>query len=144
MNLTPHFTLEELTFSDTAQRLGIDNTPDDGVRANLQLAANGMEMVRELLGEPIRLNSGYRCEALNKAIGGAKGSAHMDGLAVDFTCVEYGPPIAIVKALEKDNVPFDKCIQEGTWVHISFAPAMRRLVMTAHFGPNGTTYTVGV
>lgn len=144
MNLTPHFTLEELTFSDTAQRLGIDNTPDDDVVINLQLVAQGMEMVRTLLDAPIRVNSGYRCEALNQAIGGAKASAHLDGLAVDFTCAEYGPPIAIVKALEAGSVPFDKCIQEGTWVHISFAPALRRLVMTAHFGPNGTTYTTGV
>lgn len=144
MNLTPHFTLEELTFSDTAQRLGIDNTPDNGVRDNLQLAANGMEMVRKLLGEPIRVNSGYRCKTLNTAIGGAKSSAHMDGLAVDFTCSNYGQPIAIVKALETGAVPFDKVIHEGTWVHISFAPAMRRMVMTAHFGPHGTTYTTGV
>lgn len=144
MHLTPHFTLEELMFSDTAQRLGIDNSPSDSVLANLQIAAHGMEMVRDLLGEPIRVNSGYRCAVLNTAIGGAKASAHMDGLAVDFTCAEYGPPIAIVKALEESSVPFDQCIQEGSWTHISFAPAMRRLVMTAHFGPNGTTYTTGV
>lgn len=144
MQLSPHFSLEELTFSDTAQRLGIDNTPAEGVRANLQIAANGMELVRELLGEPIRVNSGYRCAALNRAIGGAKASAHLDGLAVDFTCAAYGPPIAIVKALQTGNVPFDRAIFEGSWVHISFAPALRRLVMTAHFGPHGTTYTTGV
>lgn len=144
MKLSPNFRLDELTFSATAQRLCIDNTPDARTASHLVALAAGLEQVRVLLGSrPIRINSGYRCPALNKAVGGAANSAHMLGYAADFTCVEFGPPLEIVRALQRSRLDFDQVIQEGTWVHVSFAPTARRQVLTAHFGPGGTTYSMG-
>lgn len=145
MNLSEHFTLDELIFSSTAQRKQIDNTPPAEVLENLRRLADGLEQIRLALGgRPLRINSGYRCPKLNRAVGGARLSAHMAGWAADFTCAEYGSPLKIVKAIAKTDIPFDKLIQEGTWVHVSFAPEARRKLLTAHFGPGGTTYTPGV
>ena len=143
MNLTDHFTLEELMASDTAPRLGIDNTPPPGIVPNLQVLATNLELIRALLAHPLRINSGFRCPALNAAIKGSPVSDHMTGFAADFICPEFGPPIDVVHAIVASNIKFDQCIQEGTWTHLSFAPALRRQVMTAHFGPNGTQYTRG-
>lgn len=144
MNLTAHFTLEELTASSTGARLKINNTPSEEIVERLRQVAMKMEQVRSLLGHPIHVDSGYRCSALNTAVGGAARSAHMEGWAVDFVCMGFGSPLEIVAAIIASPIQFDQCIQEGHWVHISFAPAMRRRVLTAHFGPNGTTYTEGI
>ena len=143
--LSEHFTLEELTFSATAQRKQIDNKPPAEVLENMKRLAAGLEEVRAVLGnKPMRINSGYRSPKLNRAVGGARLSAHMAGYAADFVCPEFGSPLKIVKALAATGIQFDKLIQEGTWVHISFAPEARRQMLTAHFGPNGTSYTAGV
>lgn len=143
--LSEHFTLEELTFSATAQRKQIDNNPPAEVLENMKRLAAGLEEVRAALGnKPMRINSGYRSPKLNRAVGGARLSAHMAGYAADFVCPEFGSPLKIVKALAATGIQFDKLIQEGTWVHISFAPEARRQLLTAHFGPNGTSYTAGV
>lgn len=144
MNLTEHFTLAELVASEKAQDLCIDNSPSPAIAAHLTTLAEGLEQVRALLGGPMRINSGYRCAPLNAAVGGAKQSAHMEGYAADFVCPSFGKPLDIVKAIEASDIRFDKCIQEGTWVHISFDPQERRQLLTAHFGPNGPTYTTGV
>ena len=145
MMLTPHFSLAELTFSATAQRRQIDNSPPPSVLRNLNQLAVGLEDVRAALdGLPIRINSGYRCPALNRIVGGARLSAHLDGWAADFVCPDFGSPLEIVRALAKSDITFDKLIQEVTWVHISFAPEGRRQLLTAHFGVGGTTYTAGV
>ena len=142
--LSEHFTLEELTFSATAQRKQIDNNPPAEVLENMKRLAAGLEEVRAALGnKPMRINSGYRSPKLNRAVGGARLSAHMAGYAADFVCPEFGSPLKIVKALAATGIQFDKLIQEGTWVHISFAPEARRQLLTAHFGPNGTSYTAG-
>ena len=144
-NLSEHFTLEELTFSATAQRKQIDNKPPAEVLENMKRLAAGLEEVRAVLGnKPMRINSGYRSPKLNRAVGGARLSAHMAGYAADFVCPDFGSPLKIVKALAATGIQFDKLIQEGTWVHISFAPEARRQLLTAHFGPNGTSYTAGV
>ena len=143
--LSEHFTLEELTFSATAQRKQIDNKPPAEVLENMKRLAAGLEEVRAVLGNnPMRINSGYRSPKLNRAVGGARLSAHMAGYAADFVCPDFGSPLKIVKALAATGIQFDKLIQEGTWVHISFAPEARRQLLTAHFGPNGTSYTAGV
>lgn len=143
--LSEHFTLEELTFSATAQRKQIDNNPPAEVLDNMKRLAAGLEEARAALGnKPMRINSGYRSPKLNRAVGGARLSAHMAGYAADFVCPEFGSPLKIVKALAATGIQFDKLIQEGTWVHISFAPEARRQLLTAHFGPNGTSYTAGV
>ena len=145
MMLTPHFSLAELTFSATAQRRQIDNSPPPSVLRNLNQLAVGLEDVRAALdGLPLRINSGYRCPALNRAVGGARLSAHLSGHAADFVCPDFGSPLEIVRALAASDIQFDKLIQEGTWVHISFAPEARRQLLTAHFGVGGTTYSAGV
>ncbi len=143
MNLSPHFTLGELCFSSTAVRLGIDNTPNEEVIAHLGVLAQGLEQVRSLLGHPMHIDSGYRCDILNAAVRGSKTSAHLQGYAADFVCPDFGTPIEIVKLITGSTVAFDQCIQEGAWVHISFDPRMRREVLTAHFANGTATYTQG-
>lgn len=145
MQLTQHFSLEELTASSTALRRGINNTPDAKIIANLShITAPGMETVRDLLDHPIIVLSGYRSPILNKVVGGSLDSAHMTGYAVDFICPDYGTPNDIVKLIEQSNIRFDQLIYEGTWVHISFDPRQRGQVLTAHFNGGRATYTQGV
>lgn len=138
-----NFTIQELTHSDIALRKRIDNTPNAEVFANLNRLILWLEIVRGMLGAPMIINSGYRCKELNKLIGGAKDSAHMQGWAADFICPQFGTPLQIVKKIASSELIFDQCIQEGTWVHISFAPTSRREVLTAHFNGRSTTYTKG-
>lgn len=148
MNLTDHFVLSEMTQSETAARRGIDNSPSPAIVERLKRTAQTLEQVRTLLGaKPILISSGYRSPALNKAVGGASNSAHVQGLAADFTCPGYGSPLAICKRLVEVRVEFDQLIQEGTWVHIGLAPAgqrPRQQVLTAHFGGGATRYSTGL
>jgi hypothetical protein len=143
-SLTDHFTLGELVASSTALRLGVDNSPDNITQLHLLVLALALETVRELLGVPIRIDSGYRCPALNASVGGAQNSAHMTGYAADFVAPGFGTPLQIVQAIAASPIAFDQCIQEGNWVHFSVAPELRRELLTAHFGPGGTTYTKGI
>ena len=144
--MTPHFSLEELTFSDTAVRLGINNNvTDPTLLSNLHDLAVGLEQIRNLLNAPLHINSGYRCLLLNGAVKGSINSAHMQGWAADFTCRLFGTPLEIVKEIVKEGIKVDQIIQEGAWVHVSFNPQMRNLVMTATFNKFGTpTYSTGV
>lgn len=129
--LSEHFTLEELTASQTAARKGIPNDPPPDVLEALRDTARRMEQVRAVLGDRvISVSSGYRSPRLNKAIGGAKHSAHLSGHAADFNCYGYGAPLSVCRAIVSSGIPFDQIIEEGTWVHLSFAPAMRRQVLT--------------
>lgn len=135
--LTPHFTLAEFTDSQTAARKGLANVPPVGSpeRHNLQRTAEVMEEVRTILGDkPILISSGYRSPAVNKAVGGSKSSAHMSGLAVDFSCPGFGAPLAICKALEPHmrKLGIDQLIHEfGTWVHLGLsAGAPRHMALT--------------
>lgn len=137
MKLTEHFNLIEFTHSQTAIRWGIQNMPSPNIIANLLITAQGMEKVRAMLGKPITISSGYRSPRLNVAVGGSDNSAHMEGYAADFICPAYGIPIDIVRKIAASDLEFDQCIQEGTWVHISFDPRNRREVMTAIFDGNG-------
>lgn len=143
MQLSENFTLEEATFSDTAVRLGIDNQPSPEQLENMKATANGMEIIRKLLGKPIRVNSWLRLPALNQAIGGALKSSHMDGWAVDFTCPAFGDPYTVAKALKQSDIQLDQCIHEyGRWVHVSFAPEMRGQFLTI-FKPDNK-YKAGI
>lgn len=131
MRLSDHFTLAELTASQTAARKKIDNSPPPAVIERLRDTARCMEEVRALLGNlPISVSSGYRSPRLNRAIGGAKNSAHMTGYAVDFNCYGFGDPLAVCRAIAASDIPFDQLIEEGIWVHLSFAPPLRRQVLT--------------
>jgi putative chitinase len=144
--LSVHFTVEEGTFSSTAIRQGITNNPNDKQITNMVIAAKGMELIRMILdSKPIYIDSWFRCEALNLAIGGAKHSAHMDGFAIDFVCPDFGTPREVAKAIAEHHVKFDQLIYEGTWVHISFDPKNRQQLLTAHFAPGKpTSYTTGI
>ena len=92
--LSPHFTLEELTFSETASRLGIDNTPSDELIEHAkQYLVPGLERVRVFLDQPIHVNSGYRSVELNAAVPGSSNtSQHTKFEAGDLTCQDYGTP----------------------------------------------------
>jgi len=132
MRITEHFSLEELTQSQTADRLGLDNTPTGEELEHLIQTASLMERVRELLNnKSILVSSGYRSPKVNKAVGGSKGSAHMSGYAVDFICPGFGTPRQICEALSASQLVYDQLIWEfGRWVHISFDPRQRRQNLT--------------
>ena len=119
---SPHFSIKELTFSETAIRHNINNTPNDNQKENLYKLAMEMEDVRELLNnKPIFISSGYRCLALNELLGSKKTSSHIKGLAVDFTCRQFGTPNEIVFALINSDIPYDQAIVEfDKWTHLSF------------------------
>ena len=124
--LSPHFTLEELIHSDLAIRKGINNYPSADVLENLKLLAKGLETVRAILGRAVLVSSGYRCEELNAAAGGSKTSAHMKGLAADFTCPSFGAQTEVFYTLKEhaDILKYDQLILEfppSGWVHIGFA-----------------------
>ena len=117
-----HFTIEELCRSETAQRKGINNTPTDNVRKNLTaLVDNVLDPLRDWYGKPIRVNSGYRCPALNKAVGGVANSQHLTGQAADIDTDDRAENRKLMKHIE-DSLDFDQLIWEngGAWVHVSY------------------------
>lgn len=140
MKLTENFSLEEFTQSDTALRLGIKNIASPNIIGNLKTLADGLEQVRKVLGYPLFINSGYRSPELNKAVGGASTSAHVQGYAADFTCRKFGTPDEIVTVLKKSGIKYDQVIAEGTWTHISFDPKMRQETLRALFSCGKVTY----
>ena len=123
MQLTAHFSLEELTASETAARKQIDNMPGPDIMPHLQILEEGLEQVRTALrGLSIHVNSGYRSPALNAAIGGAARSAHTHGLAADIVCPQFGTPLQVCKAIEAAGLATDQIIHEyGKWCHVAFA-----------------------
>lgn len=141
MKLSRYFSLEEMTFSQTAARKCIDNTPPKEVLENLTHTAMEMDKVRALLNRPVLVSSGYRSMKLNRAIGGALTSAHMTGFAIDFTCPEYGTPKDIFNAIRKSPIRYDQLIEEGQWVHISFGPGLRNQKLIARFIDGKAHYT---
>lgn len=139
-----HFTIGEMVFSQTAIRLGIDNTPPAYAVANMHLLFATLEQVRALTGKPVSISSGYRCAALNAAIKGAGNSAHLTGQAADINCPGMTPK-ALAIAIRDSDIAFDQLIFEGSWVHIALAGGKSpREVLTAHFGGVNTTYTRGI
>jgi len=117
MNLTKHFTLEELTHTDHRQ---FDNTPNDAEIANLVRLAEFLEKVKEVLGgKPIIVNSAFRSAEVNRAVGSSDKSQHRHGCACDFR-VPGMTPDEVVKAILASDLTFDQCIREfNSWVHIS-------------------------
>jgi hypothetical protein len=128
MKLSDNLTLSEVTKSLTAKRLGINNEPDDWVTENLrQVAINIFQPLRECLGVPIYVSSGYRSPELNKAIGGSRRSQHMEGRALDLDADVYGKCTnADIFNYIRENLEFDQLIWEfgdqdnPDWVHVSF------------------------
>lgn len=128
MKLSEHFDYGELTHSDTANERGIDNTPPAAAVENLKRLAAFLEQVRAALGNhPMHITSGYRCEALNEAVGGVVNSAHLYGLAADFVCPDAGTPLSICAKLRgTPGLEWDQLINEANskghrWVHIGIA-----------------------
>lgn len=132
MNLTEHFTLEELSKSSTAMRLGISNTPGKDIIANLKaLCENILEPLRAAWGAPIIVSSGYRSPKVNKAVGGSSTSEHMTGHAADIRTVSDSPEDnrLLLKLLLSLNLPFRQLINEypdkngaPNWIHVSYNP----------------------
>lgn len=117
-----YFTIAELCQSETATAKGIDNTPTKDIEDKLQkLVDNVLDPLREWYGKPIIVNSGYRCEALNKTVKGASSSQHKYGEAADITAGSKEENKKLFEYI-KDNLPFDQLIDESnfTWVHVSY------------------------
>src|SRR5690606_6364327 len=108
MQLTKHFALAEFTRSDTARRLGIDNSPTPEHLENLRKLAQTLEQLRAVLGHPIHITSGYRSPALNKAVGGSATSSHSEGLAADFHCPGFGSDKEVCEAIIEVGPAFDQ------------------------------------
>ena len=144
MNLSEHFTLEELVASQIAARRRIDNRPPPAIVENLRRVAAVLEQVRALVDHPVTVSSGYRSPVLNAAVGGARESAHLQGLAADIT-VSGMAPKDLARAIITAGIEFDQLIYEGTWVHIGLAAGkLRNQVLTATFAPGGVVYSAGI
>lgn len=123
-HLTPNFTLAELTHSETAERLGLDNQPDAGQLANLTRLADMLEQVRALLRKPIIVTSALRTLPVNRVIGSKDTSQHTKGCAADIK-VPGMTPDQVVRAIVASGLSFDQVIREfakpngSGWTHLS-------------------------
>lgn len=152
MKLSKNLSLKEAIKSNTATRLGIDNTPEQWEINNLRAVAdNVFQPLRDHFGVPIGVSSGYRCKALNKAIGGSKYSQHMIGEALDLDADIYGglKNSEIFNYIKK-NLEWDQMIwefgddEEPDWVHVSYKEAgnNRKQIKRAYRDPSGVYYKV--
>jgi len=152
MRLSKNFTLQEFTKSQTALRMGIDNTPEgEHLEAAKALFENVVQPVRENFG-PTVINSGYRGPALNEAVGGSAKSQHCKGEAVDIECP--GVPNADIAQWIVDNLDFDQVILEfytpgipdSGWVHVSYRAdgENRKSILTAMKEDGKTVYKTGL
>jgi hypothetical protein len=154
--LSPHFWLSEFTTSQAAARLVLDNTPPPQALANLARLAGLLEVVRQLLGDrPLVISSGYRSEAVNRAVKGAVGSAHLFGCAADFHVPGLSPLEVCRLLVSAPGLGFEQLIDEGDWVHLAVPQYVtadnartggQHQVLTAQFNPGGkkTTYLPGL
>lgn len=127
-----YFTIKELCKSSTATQKGINNSPNSEIVNNLeQLVDNILDPLREAYGKPIIINSGYRCDALNKAVGGSKTSHHRLGLAADIIGKSKSENKKLFELAQKLKLPFDQLIDESnfSWIHISFSKKPRRQIL---------------
>ncbi len=143
MNLSKHFTLAELTFSATAAAEHISNEPDAAAVASLgALCAAVLEPLREALGGPISISSGFRGPVLNKRVGGVADSQHLFGMAVDIQSAGMSV-LALFQRVIAMGLPFDQIIYEARdrntkWVHVSHRPGNNRGdIRVAQFAANG-------
>ena len=120
-----YFTLNELCQSNTAQEKGINNTPDERAKSNIQsLIKECLDPIREIYGKPIIISSGYRSSALNKAVGGASTSQHLTGQAADMVPANGGSLKDIFKAAvsfgKYDQLIYEQNSKGSKWVHVSY------------------------
>ena len=152
MNLSANFSLKELTKSDTATRLGIDNTPDEEALDNLKtLCDKVLQPVREHFGKSVTVNSGYRSPATNKATGGSSTSDHCKGMAADIEIA--GIANADLAQWIMDNLEYTQLILEfytqgipdSGWVHVSYDPNnLKKQELTAVKVAGKTQYLQGL
>jgi len=150
MRISESFQLDEFTRSQYAVRNGIDNSPPDAAISRLKdLVSYVLQPLRDHYGQAVTISSGYRCEALNSAIGGAPSSQHIDGKAADIEIV--GIDNLEVATWLATNLPFDQLILEyyvngspnSGWIHVSYEHEQnRRQILTKIKGVSG--YSVGL
>ena len=119
--ISPHFSLEELTRTDT----GLENDPGMALAGNMARLANTLEEVRELLGVPLRINSGFRSEEVNRRVGGVRNSAHLFARAADFVPVGMSIEEAF-ESIKKSGIVWDQLILEPTWIHLGISCAREK------------------
>ncbi len=132
MRIGTYFTLDEFVVSQTAVRRGLTNVPpSEAVESLRALCAEVLDPLREQLGAPIVITSGYRSKLVNSMVGGSSTSQHCAGEAADFICP--GRTVEDVFELARaSDLPFDQLIQEfGAWVHVSYSPRRRREALRA-------------
>lgn len=146
--ITPHFSLEELTASETAERMGLDNSPGEAEVRNLfNLCVNILEPIRENYGVPFSPSSCFRSKALNEVCGGARSSQHVDGCAADIEVL--GVDNLELARWIKGNLEYDQLILEhhtlgdpsSGWVHVSYRFDFNRM-QSLRF--DGTSYLKGL
>ena len=133
MQLSKHFSLEELTASQICERKGWDNSPSEEVLDNLKFLSEKLEDVRSLLRNPMYISSGYRSSILNDYLGSKRTSAHTLGLAVDFVSHGFGTPEQVVEKIVNSEIEYDQVILEyydkekkTGWVHLAFTKGTPR------------------
>lgn len=154
MNLSLNFTLAEMTSSDTARRIGDANQPGPvEIQAMLALCRNILEPIRAHFGRPVRINSGYRSDRVNAAVGSKPGSQHRRGEASDIE-IEGVANAELARWIVSSTLPFDQVILEAYrpgvpgsgWVHVSHRSnaANRRNALTMTMGSHGPVYSAGI
>jgi len=141
MQLTANFSLAELTVTDQ----NMPNVPNEAEVASLRsLAEMILQPLRDALGKPVRVNSAFRSEAVNRAVGGTATSQHRLGQAADI----HVPGMTSVEGAKKSvalGLPFDQLIEEfGSWVHVSYGPRHRRQQLTAVKRSGTPVYVQGI
>lgn len=157
MMLSPHFSLAEMTASETARRIGDPNQPSPSALACLtDLCTHVLEPVRAHFGRPVKVNSGYRGPRVNRAVGSSDTSQHPLGQAADIEI--DGVTNAELARWIRDNIDFDQLILEAYhpgdpdsgWVHVSWRRSNRRGkngkggVLTMTMGSHGAVYSAGI
>jgi hypothetical protein len=152
MNLSPNFTLSEMTKSETALRHGMENTPGDTEIANLKLLAEKvLQPVRDHYKRGVKVNSGFRHPEVNAKVGGSRTSDHCKGMAADIEI----PGVANAELAEwiQQNLDYTQLILEfytpgipdSGWVHVSYDPAnLKKQVLTAMRENGKTVYKPGL
>lgn len=126
MQLSENISLKELTYSKTAEDLGIKNLPGTVELQNLTaLARNVLQPVRDYFGKPVIINSGYRCLEVNRAVGSKDNSQHVKGEAADLFVKDV--PLKDVFLFINERLSFDQLIYEfGRWIHVSYRTLRNR------------------
>jgi hypothetical protein len=152
MNLSPNFTLSEMTKSETALRHGMDNTPNQEQISNMQaLAVNVLQPIRDHYKRGVKVNSGFRHPDVNARVGGSRTSDHTRGMAADIEI----PGVANAELAEwvQQNLDYTQLILEfytpgipdSGWVHVSYDPAnLKKQVLTAMRENGKTVYKPGL